>query len=568
MLKGFVRKSWAPDVGVGAGLEGADVVFVARHGRNEDYGYVVEVDVLLDGARELEAVHHWHHDVADDDVRRVVEDVFEGFASVGAGCHFVFLGELVGEVGADFFVVLHDEHVRGRNGGAFFHGFVEVGHKQALGVAEGYAEAHGARAGEGVVGDVARRVVGGGFDGDGDGEACAGTVGVVGDGDCAAVKCHELIGEVQPHAGAAGAVAVGLVETVEDALFFRVGHAYAGVGHRDCAGARGGYREAHFLAGCHLCEGVAEVVDEWHERRAAEREAHLPLLDFAQVHELVDETQDALGVAQDEAVLVAAAVVGVGGEEFLQRAYHKRHGRAYLVGDVHERLQAGFVYLLGVGELKQFGAMAHAGGVAACYPPQQHQQRRGVQCFCPGCGVPGTGHEDGDGACLRLGQAVDGLELEAVFAGAEVVQVHDVGARAQRLPRLVVDGVGEEHRLGAAQFLGAEFHGEGTVVGAEAEFRGLVDGLVAEGGIAVHVQAGYAWRPGAPGGCDVARIEIGDAARAAEIHALRVRVLEYRTLVELVALQAVVEHEIGDDTAFRVEAREAEVESAPSWRMA
>ena len=105
------------DVTVHARLQGPQMRLYADGGRQEDDEDVAVGDVVLDEVAEFAAVHHRHHDVADDHVDVPALDDLESLLAVGRGDDGVRLREFVADQVAEFLVVFHDEQALPAVGG-------------------------------------------------------------------------------------------------------------------------------------------------------------------------------------------------------------------------------------------------------------------------------------------------------------------------------------------------------------------------------------------------------------------------------------------------------------------
>ena len=102
----------------------------------------------------------------------------------------------------------------------------------------------------------------------------------------------------------------------------------------------------------HLEERV-QILHERYEVSLTHAHHHLSLLDLPQVHHLVDQVQDTLGVALNGLIYPMTMRIGVLLDERHDRGEDERHRGAYLMTDIHEESQLGFAHLLGVDMLLQ-----------------------------------------------------------------------------------------------------------------------------------------------------------------------------------------------------------------------
>ena len=145
-------------------------------------------------------------------------------------------------------------------------------------------------------------------------------------------------------------------------------------------------------------------------------ELHLRLVDLAQVHQFVDEGEDAVGVAVDEFVGLLVLGVLVALHELLEGADDERHGCAELVGDVHEELQLGLVdgiLALLFGLEPTFGTLATDELVDK---PDDGSEDCIPQDDSPPGEIPWPLDEDVDGLHFGVDAFLFGLETEGVVA--------------------------------------------------------------------------------------------------------------------------------------------------------
>ena len=112
------------DVGIGTHVEAFHLVVCCNLCRDEDYGDMTELDVLLDLLTELIAVLSWHRHVADHDVRLCCAHLLEGGVCVETGDETVVFREEHPHVVDHLRIVVDDEQRRKVVHGVF--GGVEV----------------------------------------------------------------------------------------------------------------------------------------------------------------------------------------------------------------------------------------------------------------------------------------------------------------------------------------------------------------------------------------------------------------------------------------------------------
>ena len=102
---------------------------------------------------------------------------------------------------------------------------------------------------------------------------------------------------------------------------------------------------------------------------------HLSLVNLAQVHHLVDESQDALGIASHDFVDALLLRVFFALDEREQRCDDECHGRADVVAEVHEKPQFCLAHFLGVDILLQFHTLALTVSAVSDVAPHDESQQ-------------------------------------------------------------------------------------------------------------------------------------------------------------------------------------------------
>ena len=322
------------DIGVGTRLQTLEFVFLACLGSEQHHGDVVGLWVALDGGAEGIAVHFGHHDVGEKQVGHGLQHHGQGLSAVGATLHLVFLLKLLFQERTYLVVVLSDDN-GGELGGLewrflWCHQAVHLLGSDDLGVG-------GLGAFRYLLGLEMTVAEGDGYD------ELAPLLQVVGL-DGAVVHLYQRAGEVEADARAQVAVVDarwGLVEPLEDALQFVGGYLLAVVADGDVGllvvvgepyldltigrGELDGVGEdvdQHFvellavdphgqLVGVVLIDEIdalgaglefeerVDVIDEFHHVGLLGMQLHHALVNLPQVHHLVDEVEDALGIAAD-----------------------------------------------------------------------------------------------------------------------------------------------------------------------------------------------------------------------------------------------------------------------------
>ena len=280
---------------------------------------------------------------------------------------------------------------------------------------------------------------------------------------------------------------------------------------------------------------VAEILQEGYGRLEVALQLHLRLVDLAQVHQFVDESEHTVGIAIDEfeGLLVFRAVVSL--HEFLERADDEGHWCTELMGDVHEELQLGIVdgiLALLFGLEATFGTLTTDELIVE--PDDECEDGTPQQDGPPG-EIPWALDEDVDGLHFGSDAFLFGLETEGVVTGREVAERDEVHGRRQGLPCVIVHRIAVNDGSRQQDGTCSQFDGERVVLVADVIVAVLVGADVVLGcseandtGRAVLHLMG-----------NLARIEPGDAHGATEPECAIV-VAQRCVLVELAALQAIL----------------------------
>ena len=91
-----------------------------------------------------------------------------------------------------------------------------------------------------------------------------------------------------------------------------------------------------------------DVADKIYKVGLLHVHAHHALVNLTQVHHLVDEVDDTLGIALNGLIYALPLWVAVLFHQREQRGNDKRHRGANLMTDIHEEAQLGLAHLLGM----------------------------------------------------------------------------------------------------------------------------------------------------------------------------------------------------------------------------
>ena len=325
-----------------------------------------------------------------------------------------------------------------------------------------------------------------------------------------------------------------------------------------------------------VIKGIGDLPDEFQDIALAGMEAQLTLLHFPEVEELVDEVEEAAGVAADHFVLVArvrgegwrlARFRGVGsgelqmrdvgaGEEFLDGGQDQGEGGTQFVAHVGEEPdlhQVDFVKAFCLAAFL-FEGKAHP-GFSDDHPAgnkENTDQRQEVDDISQGC-LPERGKDDdlqGGLAVIPLAVLVGGFYLKGIGAGIEVgiggfacVAVGDEPVRVESFEGVGVFVAGVVNKVECG-----EFDGKDVLAMGQGDLRGFGDGAVEDDmvtylladmdGLVEDVQTGQDYRRRGGGVGDVVRPEQVESVRAAEQKAA-IAGVEGGAFVELPALEPI-----------------------------
>lgn len=170
----------------------------------------------------------------------------------------------------------------------------------------------------------------------------------------------------------------------------------------------------------------------------ADVEFHAAILAFAEIEDLVDEVQQAPGVALDQLEVVELRAVGLLLFELFDRREQQRQRGSQLMRYVGEEVELGFVYGLfpHAGLTLQFDPMVQP-ETQIIHPSdekQQPQEQQDISDF--GTQRPPQGRTDRDiqrTSCNRGSRLRGGPDQQPIFARSQIVQ-RDRGDVVQRNP--------------------------------------------------------------------------------------------------------------------------------------
>ena len=190
-----------------------------------------------------------------------------------------------------------------------------------------------------------------------------------------------------------------------------------------------------------MCEEGVDVVDEAHEVALAHTHLHLSLVNLTEVHHLVDQAEDALGIAADGLIDALALWVVLFLDEGEQRRENQRHRGSDIMTDIHEEAQFGLTHLLGMDMGLEAQTVLLTVMAVGEELPGEESDDEGVEEVGPCRTVPGTTDDDGEVALGCFDATALGLHTETVSAWRQVGEGELVGAGRQGAEGFTVDAV-------------------------------------------------------------------------------------------------------------------------------
>ena len=239
--------------------------------------------------------------------------------------------------------------------------------------------------------------------------------------------------------------------------------------------------EVDVLGHCLLSEEFVALVDESHHICFAHVHHHLSLVDFAEVHHLVDEVEDTLRVFPDNLVDALSVRLLVFLDEGEQRGDDEGKRRADFMTDVHEELDLCLAHLFGVDVLLQDELVFHLALAVAQVEHQQSDEDEQIDEFRPDAGIPGRMHDDGEFLDRCFVSIADCLDAEIVVAGRKMGECQLVLSKRSRAPFLAVDAVGIGNLLHIIIGKCGELDGKRVVLVREIEFPAVYYPIFCDG---------------------------------------------------------------------------------------
>ena len=168
---------------------------------------------------------------------------------------------------------------------------------------------------------------------------------------------------------------------------------------------------------------------------------HHALVDFPEVHHLVDEVENSLSIALDGFVDAASMRVVVLFHEREQRRDDERHGRTDFVADVHEELQLGFAHLFGVNMLLQLQAVLLFSACLLEVLPNGERQEQQIEDVGHVGAIPRGVNHKRELTFGRLDVVALGFHSEVIGAWSQVRESDFVDTRLQANKLFAVDAI-------------------------------------------------------------------------------------------------------------------------------
>jgi len=169
-----------------------------------------------------------------------------------------------------------------------------------------------------------------------------------------------------------------------------------------------------------MVEECIDIVDKAHQVALTHAHLHLSLVNLPEVHHLVNQAEDTLGIATDGLIDALALRIILLLDEGEQRRDDERHRGANLVADVHEETEFGLAHLLGMDMgLEAQAVLLTVMAVGQELPGKESEDER-IEEISPCRTVPRTVNHEGETALRCLNATALGLDAEAVGAWRQV----------------------------------------------------------------------------------------------------------------------------------------------------
>ena len=191
------------------------------------------------------------------------------------------------------------------------------------------------------------------------------------------------------------------------------------------------------------------------------------MFNLPDIHKLIDEQHDAIGIALHESVAALARFVGVGIDQLLQRVHYQSHRRAQFMRHVREELQ----FLLAVSFrldmlehlVSEDTAIADLNNNIVSYSRDDEYQEQ----YRPPALPPCWSYENADFRDIAFYRAIGNLCAERVRSWRQAAERYCADAFAQGYPSLVVHRVVDDLFVRVAQVIRTDFDCKGIVVVSE-----------------------------------------------------------------------------------------------------
>ena len=583
------------DIGIGTRLQSFELILIAVLRCQQDNGDEVGIGVHLQLRAELVTIHLRHHYIADHEVGTRAEHLAECLLAIGAGRHLILLPKFVLEIVADLVVVLDNHESDGAVAGSrlLYHLLFEFLH-QAVHLRRLHIDL-GSLSFEhqllGIQMSLAQR--------DGHHELAA--LLQVMRLDRTMMELHKRARQVESDASTHVTVVHGrgtLIETLEDLLELLFGDLLAVVAdgdmsllvvvrqadhdlttrRRELKGVGEDIDddlikllaidpdteivdivlifERHLLGGGLMLEEGVDIGDEGHEIGLRHAHHHLSLVNLTEVHHLIDQTQDALGVTTDGLIDTLAMRIGLVLDQREQGCHDERHRCTDLMTDVHEEAQLSLAQLLGMDMLLHATACLLPAAAPQDNLPEDGTDNEHIDEVSPRRAIPGTGHNHGESILGRLDIIALGLHTEAIGAWRHVREDNFVGSWQHVDIRFAVDAIEIRDVFGILVSQRGELHGKRIVVIAQAETVCALDGLSVD----EEVRQTNHCLPLTLG--NILGLEPGDTASTSEDQDAIVGDIR-RAVAKLITLQTIIGKVVLEKTCTRIQTAQAMVRTYP-----
>ena len=189
------------------------------------------------------------------------------------------------------------------------------------------------------------------------------------------------------------------------------------------------------------------IIDEAYHVGLAHVHRHLSLVYLSEVHHLVDEVEDTLGVPVHQVVDALSVRILVFLDEREQWGEEEGERGANLMTDVHEEAQFCLAHLLGMDMLLQDESVFLLALTMSHIGIDKQEEYQEIDAFCPESCIPSRVNDDGELLDRSLVIVANGFHLKVISAWRQMGEGYLVDATLYLAPFLVVDAVGIDDLL-------------------------------------------------------------------------------------------------------------------------